>query len=218
MRDRPDEAVAAQVIWLASEAYRSERFLVAGVPPAPFRSLRQRYGKQVYSVGVVPRESLGGRYFIDVASAPRDSPLGAGWRPRNSRSTGSRGGRLVSALYCRVGSGYGITGRCQYDSAGTRPAPRPHRANQGGGRNPLRRLSTPIGAALVGESAVCRFPRYLDDTAAAGLAGFAGGAAKGQAPCGSCGRNLGRFSGGLNSRSQSSQVRGVSSRVSTAQS
>jgi hypothetical protein len=76
LRDRPDEAVAAQVIWLASEPYRSERILVAGVPPGAVPFVRARYGKQVYSLGVIERELLGGDYFIDIASVPRDSALG----------------------------------------------------------------------------------------------------------------------------------------------
>ena len=70
-----DERLASHIIWLASDAHPGERFLVTasrGVLPA----LRQRYGKQVYAIGGVPRELLGGPYFLDIASVPRETPLG----------------------------------------------------------------------------------------------------------------------------------------------
>jgi hypothetical protein len=76
MRDRPDEAAAAQVIWLASEAHRDEKILVTWAPPGAAPFVRARYGKQVYSVGTVARELLGGDFFIDIASVPPDSALG----------------------------------------------------------------------------------------------------------------------------------------------
>jgi hypothetical protein len=77
MRDRPDEVSAGQAIWLASEAYPRGRLVIAipnaaGAAPA----VRNRYGKQVYVVGAVPKELLGGAHFIDIVSVPRDSALG----------------------------------------------------------------------------------------------------------------------------------------------
>lgn len=77
MRDRPHEAVAGQVIWLASQAYPREKLIVRvdGVSRvAPI--VRNRYGRQVYTAGSVLRELLGGEYFIDIAGVPPDSPLG----------------------------------------------------------------------------------------------------------------------------------------------
>jgi hypothetical protein len=76
MRDRPDEAAAAQVIWLASEAYRNERIVVTGASAGADAFVRARYGKLAYSVGVLPRELLGGEFFVDSASVPSDSALG----------------------------------------------------------------------------------------------------------------------------------------------
>lgn len=76
MRDRPDEAAAGTVIWMASEAYRSGKILVTGATPGMASFVRNRYGRQVYLVGAVARELLGGEHFIDIASVPRDSELG----------------------------------------------------------------------------------------------------------------------------------------------
>jgi len=76
MRDRLDEAAAGHVIWLASEVYRSGKILVTGAPPGSAPFVRSRYGKQAYSVGAILGELLGGDYFIDIASVPRDSALG----------------------------------------------------------------------------------------------------------------------------------------------
>ena len=70
-----DERLASHIIWLASEAHPDAKFLViapAGVLPA----LRQRYGKQVYAIGAVPRELLGGAWLLDIASIPPETPLG----------------------------------------------------------------------------------------------------------------------------------------------
>jgi hypothetical protein len=78
MRDRPDEVTAGQAIWLASQAYPRDKLAVA-MPnaAAAATAVRARYGKQVYVVGAVPRELLGGTHFLDIASVPRDSVLGA---------------------------------------------------------------------------------------------------------------------------------------------
>jgi hypothetical protein len=76
LRDRPDEVIAGQAIWLASQAYPREKLLIAtpdAAAAAP--AVRARYGKQVYVVGAVPRELLGGTHFLDIASVPRDSAL-----------------------------------------------------------------------------------------------------------------------------------------------
>lgn len=72
-----EEALAAYVIWLASEPYRARKFLVA-LPEAAATAplVRKRYGRQVYVVGSLPRELLGGDYFIDIARVPPDSALG----------------------------------------------------------------------------------------------------------------------------------------------
>lgn len=77
MRERPDEVSAGQAIWLASQAYPRDRLAIAipnaaGAAPA----VRNRYGKQVYVVGGVPKELLGGAHFLDLASVPRDTALG----------------------------------------------------------------------------------------------------------------------------------------------
>jgi hypothetical protein len=77
LRDRPDDVVAGQAIWLASQAYPREKLLIAtpnAAAAAP--AVRVRYGKQVYVVGAVARELLGGTHFLDIASVPRDSALG----------------------------------------------------------------------------------------------------------------------------------------------
>jgi hypothetical protein len=76
MRDRPYEAAAGQVIWLASTPYRNQRIVVTGAPPGSAAYLRNRYGRQVYSVGVVAREILGGELFLDVSNVWSDSLLG----------------------------------------------------------------------------------------------------------------------------------------------
>ncbi len=69
------EKLAAHIIWLASEAHPDEKFLVVA-PPAVLPALRLRYGKQVYAIGGIPRELLGGGYFIDIAAVPPGTPLG----------------------------------------------------------------------------------------------------------------------------------------------
>ena len=70
-----EDRLASHLIWLAAEAHPSGKFLAiapAGVLPA----LRQRYGKQVYGIGAVPRELLGGAWFLDIASVPPETALG----------------------------------------------------------------------------------------------------------------------------------------------
>jgi hypothetical protein len=67
--------MASHIIWLAAEAHPAEKFLVVA-PRGVLPAVRQRYGKQVYAIGVVPRELLGGDYFLDIASVPRETPLG----------------------------------------------------------------------------------------------------------------------------------------------
>jgi hypothetical protein len=76
MRDRRDEAMAANVIWLASQAHPSGKIVVAApnaAAIAPF--VRQRYGRQVYVVGAIARELLGGDLFLDLRSVPAGTPL-----------------------------------------------------------------------------------------------------------------------------------------------
>lgn len=74
---RREEALAAYVVWLASEPYRESKILVALSETAEVAPLvRKRYGAQAYAVGTLPRELLGGDYFIDVARVPVDSALG----------------------------------------------------------------------------------------------------------------------------------------------
>jgi hypothetical protein len=74
---RREDALAAHVIWLASEAYRSGKILVATRDAAAIAPMvRSRYGKQVYVVGELARELVGGEHFIDIASVPAGSALG----------------------------------------------------------------------------------------------------------------------------------------------
>jgi hypothetical protein len=75
LQDRPAEAIAANVIWFASEALPKSK-IVAIVPEGVAPLVRNRYGKQVYTVGELPRELLGGEYFVDLARVPAATPLG----------------------------------------------------------------------------------------------------------------------------------------------
>lgn len=77
MRDRPDEVTAGQAIWLASQAYPRDKLVIA-IPNAVGAAtvVRARYGRQVYVVGGVPKELLGGPHFIDIANVPPRSVLG----------------------------------------------------------------------------------------------------------------------------------------------
>jgi hypothetical protein len=70
-----EERLASHIIWLASEGYPTDKLMVVA-PPGSLPALRQRYGKQVYAIGVVPRELLGGAYFLDIASVPLETALG----------------------------------------------------------------------------------------------------------------------------------------------
>jgi hypothetical protein len=71
-----EEAVAANIIWLASQAYPSDKILVATPDAGAAAGLvRKRYGKQVYVAVGAPRELLGGDYFVDLRSAPPESVL-----------------------------------------------------------------------------------------------------------------------------------------------
>jgi hypothetical protein len=76
MLSRRDEAMAGNVVWLASQAYPAGRIVVQARNAAAMAPwLRKRYGKQVYLVGTVPRELVGGPLFLDLASIPPGSPL-----------------------------------------------------------------------------------------------------------------------------------------------
>jgi hypothetical protein len=72
----PEQVVAANILWYAAEAMPKERLLVS-VPNAAAVApmVRNRYGKQVYVVGTIPRELLGGDYFLDLARVPPGTPL-----------------------------------------------------------------------------------------------------------------------------------------------
>jgi hypothetical protein len=75
--EKPEEVAGAQAIWIASQAYPNDKILFPirdAVKVAPI--VRSRYGKQVYVVGAVPRELLGGDAFVDLATVPGDSALG----------------------------------------------------------------------------------------------------------------------------------------------
>jgi hypothetical protein len=77
LADHPEELAAGQAIWLASQAYPNEKILIAvpnTVKVAPI--VRARYGKQVYVLGGIPRELLGGDFFLDLATLPPDSAVG----------------------------------------------------------------------------------------------------------------------------------------------
>jgi len=74
LEDRPAEAIAANVVWFASEGLPNGKIL-AVVPEGVAALVRTRYGKQVYSVGELPRELLGDA-FVDLARVPAATPLG----------------------------------------------------------------------------------------------------------------------------------------------
>ena len=71
------EAVAANIIWLASQAYPDDKILVV-TPDASAAAplVRKRYGTGVYLAVGAPRELLGGEYFVDLRSALPESVLG----------------------------------------------------------------------------------------------------------------------------------------------
>jgi hypothetical protein len=74
---RREEALAAYAVWLASEPYRADKILLTMPEAAEAAPLvRKRYGRQVYVTGTLPRELLGGDYFLDLARVPADSALG----------------------------------------------------------------------------------------------------------------------------------------------
>jgi hypothetical protein len=75
LQDRPAEAIAANVVWFASEALPNAKILAA-VPDGVAPLVRNRYGKQVYTVGELPRELLGGEYFVELSRVPATTPLG----------------------------------------------------------------------------------------------------------------------------------------------
>jgi hypothetical protein len=76
LQDRPAEAIAANVVWFASEALPNAKILaVAPEASAAAPLVRNRYGKQVYTVGELPRELLGDS-FLDLARVPAATPLG----------------------------------------------------------------------------------------------------------------------------------------------
>jgi hypothetical protein len=72
-----EEAAAANIIWLASQAYPDDKILVV-TPDASAAAprVRKRYGKGVYLAVGAPRELLGGEYFVDLRSALPESVLG----------------------------------------------------------------------------------------------------------------------------------------------
>ena len=70
-----EERLASHIIWIASEEHPTDKLMVVA-PPGSLPALRRRYGKQVYAIGVVPRELLGGAYFLDIASIPPETALG----------------------------------------------------------------------------------------------------------------------------------------------
>jgi hypothetical protein len=75
LQDRPADAIAANVVWFASEALPNAKIL-AVVPDGVAPLVRNRYGKQVCTVGEFPRELLGGEYFVDLSGVPATTPLG----------------------------------------------------------------------------------------------------------------------------------------------
>lgn len=76
LEDRLAEAIAANVIWLVSEAAPNGKILAPVSDAAAVAPLvRNRYGKQVYVAGELPRELMGGEHFLDLARAPAGTPL-----------------------------------------------------------------------------------------------------------------------------------------------
>jgi len=76
LHDHPEEAVAANIIWFASEMLPAGKLLAAVTNAAAVAPLvRARYGKQVYVAGTIPRELLGGNYFLDLSRIPPGTPL-----------------------------------------------------------------------------------------------------------------------------------------------
>ena len=76
MLARRDEAMANNAVWLASQAYPAARIVVQARNAAAMAPwLRKRYGKQLYLVGSVPRQLLGGALFLDLSAVPAGSAL-----------------------------------------------------------------------------------------------------------------------------------------------
>lgn len=76
LEDHPAEAIAANVAWFASDALPQAKLLAPVADAAAVAALlRSRYGAQVYTVGAVPRELLGGDYFLDLSRVPPETPL-----------------------------------------------------------------------------------------------------------------------------------------------
>jgi hypothetical protein len=76
VEERPEEAIAANVIWWASEAMPEGKILVATANVKEVAGLvRKRYGRQVYAVRAIPRELMGGALFLDLGRAPAGSEL-----------------------------------------------------------------------------------------------------------------------------------------------
>jgi hypothetical protein len=76
VEERPEEAIAANVIWWASEAMPEGKILVATANVKEVAGLvRKRYGRQVYAVRAIPRELMGGALFLDLGRVPAGSEL-----------------------------------------------------------------------------------------------------------------------------------------------